>query len=199
MLFTKPLEQGGEMYLRAVAVDAQGALYVAGAFHIELDFDPGPGTDVRRPKGYMDAFVSKFDPQGSYQWARTWGSSTDTSGFAAKDDLAGITLDPCGSPLVVGSAPGSFDIDPGPGEDMRPAGAYLSKLDASGSLLWARSWASPGTYADPTEMAAVTAPPGRPLFISGMFNGKVDFGLGGAVDIRTSAGQQDAVLMRLER
>lgn len=36
------------------------------------------------------------------------------------------------------------------------------------------------------------------LWVAGIFNGQVDLGLSGAKGVRTSAGQQDAVLMRLD-
>jgi hypothetical protein len=198
LVFAKRLEQGGEIYLRAATVDEQGSLYVAGAFHLATDFDPGPAMDLRTPIGFTDQFVSKFDSQGNYAWTRTWSTSGDTGLFALGDDLEAIAVDGCGDVLVGGFATGSIDIDPGPAVDTRSAGAFLLELDKGGSLLWAMDWASPQTGYDPTTIASIAAPPGGPIWVSGMFNGTVDFGLGGEKNLLTSVGQQDAVLMRLD-
>ena len=44
----------------AVAVDGAGSVYIAGVFVGTVDFDPGPGTQVRNHAGWSDVFVLKL-------------------------------------------------------------------------------------------------------------------------------------------
>jgi len=60
-----------------VALDNQGFVYVSGMFNSEsVDFDPGEGSDIHENNGTgggYDCFLSKFDINGNFQWAVTWG------------------------------------------------------------------------------------------------------------------------------
>lgn len=60
----------------SVAIDIFGCVYVTGEFGDRTaDFDPGPGVDNHTSNGDGDAFLSKFDSNGIFVWARTWGGS----------------------------------------------------------------------------------------------------------------------------
>ena len=41
--------------------------------NVDIDFDPGTQIDLHSSQGMQDAFVSKFDSDGNFQWAKTWG------------------------------------------------------------------------------------------------------------------------------
>lgn len=61
---------------QSVAFDSTGALYVSGSFQRTADFDPGEGeeslTAVGSDSNPKDKFISKFDAQGEFQWARQY-------------------------------------------------------------------------------------------------------------------------------
>jgi hypothetical protein len=59
----------------AIAFDPTGSLYITGEFCDRVDFDPGSGTDWHESTGYNDIFLSKFDLDGNFKWAHTWGGS----------------------------------------------------------------------------------------------------------------------------
>ena len=93
-----------------IAVDLSGNVYTTGRFWNTVDFDPGTGVDNHTSGGQVDAFLSKLDSSGNFQWARTWGGSEGDNG-------AGVAVDQSGNPYVTGCFTGYVDLDPGSGSD----------------------------------------------------------------------------------
>jgi len=151
---------------RSVAVDGLGNLYVAGWFGgVDIDLDPGGGTDLRSSNGEGDCFLSKFDSSGLYQWALAWGGSDD-------DDCYGVDTDELGNIVVAGSFESdTVDFDPGPGSDPHMTNGYedafFSKFDSSGNFLLARTWGS-GDY---DEAICVAAAESGDIFVCGYYEG----------------------------
>jgi len=63
-----------------IAFDGGANIYVTGEFCGPVDFDPGSGRDWHTSTGYNDTFLSKFDLDGNFIWARTWGGYNPTRG-----------------------------------------------------------------------------------------------------------------------
>src|ERR1051326_8671813 len=61
---------------KAIATDAAGNIYSCGFFLGTVDFDPGPGTFTLNSAGMEDVFVTKWDPSGNFQWARSFGGTS---------------------------------------------------------------------------------------------------------------------------
>lgn len=125
-----------------LAVDAAGNVYAVGVFQGTIDFDPGPGTYDLTGGGGLDVFVLKLDTAGDFVWARRWGGS-------GSDTAQHIAVDGAGSVHTAGSFSNVVDFDPGPSRfdliALPPAAdAFVSKLDAAGNLVWARTFAGPG-------------------------------------------------------
>ena len=63
-----------------MAVDSNGNIYVNGRFENTMfdtvDFDPGTEVDTRTGYGM---YLSKFDSNGDFLWARTWGADPDSN------------------------------------------------------------------------------------------------------------------------
>jgi hypothetical protein len=57
--------------------DGFGNVFVTGGFEESVDFDPGPGSDVRNTNGFEDAYLTIFNTDGNYMMARTWGGNDD--------------------------------------------------------------------------------------------------------------------------
>jgi hypothetical protein len=64
-----------------VCFDGDNAIYVTGSFCGKVDFDPGDGRDWHYSNGYNDSFISKFDLNGNFKWARSWGGYNLTIPF----------------------------------------------------------------------------------------------------------------------
>ena len=74
-----------------VAVDAQGNSYVAGGFAGTVNFSTNPASPDYHTShnGTIDASLSKFGPDGSFLWARTWGGgSVSSSGTFGRDTVS---------------------------------------------------------------------------------------------------------------
>ncbi|MFH1676543.1 MAG: hypothetical protein ABIC40_05915, partial [bacterium] len=113
-----------------VAGDDSGNIYVTGRFWDIVDFDPGGEIDERTSAGGYDAFVSKFDMTGAYQWADTWGGTSSEEGN-------GITLFGSLNFYVVGDFGDSVDFDPSLSEDFHVSNGstdvFLSKFKLDGT------------------------------------------------------------------
>jgi hypothetical protein len=185
-----------------VAADSLGNVFVSGYFqsHVgPVDFDPGPGEDFHESYKLSDAFLSKFDGSGVFQWARTWG------GFGHENGN-GVAVDPNGNVLVTGDFYWTVDFDPGSGVDNHDAisgtDIYLSKFDTSGAFQWARTW---GAVFDPDDEwdtlddgHGVTADSSGNIYVTGLFGGACDFDPGSGVDFHKSNGSYDAFLSKFD-
>ena len=108
-----------------VNVDGWGNIYVPGWFEKTVDFNPGSAIDNRTSNGGSDAFLSRFDSNGTLVWAGTWGGSGD-------DRIYNLASDGWGNLYAGGSFASSVDFDPDSGADNHTAvgspGAFVSKF-----------------------------------------------------------------------
>ena len=78
----------------SLAIDGAGNRYVVGIFNTALDFNPSVGLDAKTPTGNQDAFVTRFNADGSYGWTQTIdsapGGTTFPYGVAVSPD--GLTV-----------------------------------------------------------------------------------------------------------
>ncbi len=125
--------------------DGSSNVYVVGGFYKTVDFDPGPTTDNHISKGDRDAFMSKFDSNGTWLWTKTWGSSNDDRANSVA--VYGTNV------YVVGCFLDTVDFNPTGGDPhTAPRGtngfpandAYLCKYDVNGDFKWARTWGGNG-------------------------------------------------------
>ena len=107
----------------AVAVDSNGNIYVVG-------YNGGTFPGQIR-SGMWDAFVRKFDRDGTEVWTRQFGTKFD-------DQATGVAVDSQGNSYVVGWTNGAL-----PGQTNRgPADAFLRSYDSTGSERWTREFGS---------------------------------------------------------
>lgn len=116
-----------------IAVDAAGNVYVVGSFSGTMDADPAPDREalLHSADGSPDAFLAKYDAAGALVWARQMGG-------AGWDIAYGVAVDGSGNVHVTGSYEGAAQFgdvslsSTGSAED-----AFVTKLDANGTFLWA--------------------------------------------------------------
>ena len=177
-------------YGNSVAVDGSGNVYTTGFFGGTVDFDPGPGTTNLTSVGGKDIFVSKLDASGSFVWARSLGGTSDDTGYW-------LAVDGSGNVYTTGIFQGTVDFDPGPGTtNLTSAGSndiFVSKLDASGSFVWAVRMG--GTGNDVGFSVAVDG--SGNVYTTGFFVGTVDFDPGTGTTNLTSAGGGDIFVSKL--
>lgn len=168
----------------SIAVDGTGNVYTTGSFSDTADFDPGPGTFNLSPASIhtFDIFVSKFDPEGNFVWAKQLG------GFGADYSFA-IAVDGAGNAYTTGQFYGVADFDPGPTTYNLGVGGhtgvFVSKLDTAGNFVWAKQLGAGASYCIGDSIAVDTA---GNVYAAGTFSGTADFDPGpGAFSMTANA------------
>lgn len=157
----------------AIATDAAGNIYTCGRFSGTADFDPGPAVYPLTANSAADIFVMKQDAAGQLLWARHMGGASPS---ADVNQAVSIAVDVTGNVYTTGIYAGTADFDPGPGVANLTYGggwsdAFISKLDASGNYVWAKSYSGPG---DESGSEIVLDESGN-IYTYGTFTGTVDF------------------------
>jgi hypothetical protein len=174
-----------------IAIDNSNGVYVTGWFNgTSVDFDPGPGEDLHDSNGGIDAFLIKFDANGTFVWGHNWGGNGSDYGY-------GVALDDDGNAYVVGYFYGTVDFDPGDGVEEHtsdsPTDMYLSSFDAEGNFRWVRIWGCSGGDAFEMVRDLVTDNIGH-VYLVGEYGGVTDFDPGPEVDEHEHFGHGDVFL-----
>ena len=182
-------------YPMDIAIDEFGDIFVCGSFNGTVDFNPGFGSATHTSRGGTDAFLVKFDANGTFQWVITFGGGSSTN---ALDGADGIVMDPIGDYLyLVGSFEGSFiDVNPlGTAVYQHSTGdqnMFLIKYNSNtGQHIWSQNMGS-GTLDDYARDVAVDIQSN--VYISGFFSGSCDFAPGVSGGVLTSAGGKDGFI-----
>lgn len=174
-----------------VAVDEAGNSYYTGQFYDVVDFDPGPATFNLTSGGNFDAFMLKLDPAGNFVWARKFSGAFNLRGVA-------LRIDDFGSVISTGYFQGPADFDPGAGVFTMNTGTdfdvYVSKLDANGSFIWAKTLSGPGVSDNPRDLVVDS---NNDIYITGDFGATVDFDPGPGTYNIPCAGIRDIFLLKL--
>jgi len=186
MQWTKTVSGSGAQNILSIATDVQGNIYSTGWHTGSTDFDPGIGVSTLTSNGSSDIFVTKFDANGNFVWARNYGST-------AADEGISINLAIDGSIYVTGHyqstvgfgstnlvSQGSFDC-------------FALKLDSSGNVMWARSFGGAST----DFSSSITSDQAGNVYVGGTFGGTVDFDPGPGVLSLTSSGSTDIFICKL--
>jgi len=178
-------------YGLSIATDNAGNIYSTGYFSGTADFDPGTGTFDLISAGSTDVFVSKLDASGNFLWAKAIGGSGGDGGNS-------ISTDSAGNLYITGYFNATADFDPGAGTvTYTSAGdgdVFITKLDASGNLLWAKAIGGTG---NDWGISIATDIAGK-VYTTGHFYGTADFDPGAGILNLTSAGNIDVFVSKLD-
>jgi hypothetical protein len=128
----------------------------------------------------------------NYQWGHALGAATG-------DDIGNaVAVDVYGSVINMGTFSSLTDFDPGPGTFTIAAPAYvavyITKSDANGNLLWAKSiGTSHGVFG-----YALTLDVAGNIYLGGTFQGPTDFDPGAGTYSLTTNGNTDAFIVKLD-
>jgi hypothetical protein len=162
-----------------ISIDAAGNVYTTGYFTGTADFDPNAGVSYldSGSAGSEGIFVTKLDAAGNLVWAEAVGDAGTARGN-------GISIDAAGNLYTIGSFEGTagtnyFDV---------------AKLTAEGHMLWTRQMGGNNTEINGTGISTDTA---GNVYITGNFEGTVDFDPDTGVSNLTSAGHTDVFVTKL--
>jgi hypothetical protein len=174
-----------------IVIDQQGNVVVAGSFRMTADLDPGAGTVSVTSAGFDDAYVVRFDSSGQYQWSATFGNT-------GSDIANTVDVDANGNIILAGFFQNSIDADPGPGTALLTTtgnvGGYVIKINSSGAFVFGD--VLNGTNNNSPRQLKVHS--NGHILVAGSFNGTCDFDPTAGLNNITSAGSDDAYLLRLD-
>jgi hypothetical protein len=174
----------------AIAINSLGEVYTAGSFSGTVNFDPGTGIDQHSTNGSTDVYLSKFNSNGDYQWALTWGGSSG-------DYAEGVAVSYSDDVYVAGNYYNTVDFDPGLGTDNHSSNGamdiFLTKFNSTGSYEWTLTWGSNTT--DDVHMMTIR---GGNVFATGHFGNSMDFDPTLGVDMRTAVAGSDIYLIKVD-
>ncbi|MDC0742968.1 hypothetical protein [Polyangium mundeleinium] len=172
--WSKGLPGMNPQYVRAVAVDREGHVVIAGSFYDSIDL----GDGRRESAGDTDVFVAKFTEAGTLlHGLRFGGSRHDTA-----PDLA---LDVEGNAFLAGLFRGELDLRDAPLSATEPS-LYLAKLDPQGRTLFARG------FQGSTHRPLLAVDASGELRLGGGFRGTLHLG-----DVPLEASGDDVFLAKL--
>jgi hypothetical protein len=174
-----------------LAVSSAGNVFVAGSFRGIVDFDPSSKTNYvyGGPSVSGNGFVLKLNTDGKFGWVSPFVGQSN--GYSAAQSLA---LDSSGNVIVGGYYGGSVDFKPGFGTTTLPiiGGGFITKLNSSGGLVWARALESTSS----TLVKGLAVDSAGRIYATGSFYGTVDFNPGAGTYNRTTIGGSDIFVVQ---
>ncbi|MGZ4047828.1 MAG: SBBP repeat-containing protein, partial [Bacteroidia bacterium] len=184
-----------DSYGQYVTTDASGNVFITGNFYGTIDFDPGPGVfNLSAIGSDLDIFIVKLDVSGNFVWAKRLGGGEN-------DYVSAIAADAAGNVYTTGYFFGTSDFDPGPSlVNLTATGGsltsdvFISKLDASGNYVWAKSFGGNGN----DQGKSIAIDPSGNVFTTGYFWLTADFDPGAGIMNLGSVGSEDVFISKLD-
>ncbi|WP_437960611.1 SBBP repeat-containing protein [Sorangium sp. So ce119] len=156
LAWTTAFKQTGDVHLMDIASDADGNMFVTGAFLDTITI----GGDTLSSASTTDILLLKLSPTGEPLWSKKFGDSYP-------DEPWTLAVDFKGNPILSGISDSGIDFGDGP----LPAGPFIAKLDASGKRIWTKGPEGGG-------ISAVAIDANDDVIVAGSFSRPIDFGSG---------------------
>ncbi|HNW90219.1 MAG TPA: SBBP repeat-containing protein [Bacteroidales bacterium] len=180
-----PLDEIGT----SIKIDNANNIYLGGYFQNTADFDPGVGVANLTSTGNMDVFIAKYNANGDFINAKSFGGASDDVGYS-------ISIDAAGNTFVSGYFSGTADFDPGAGTATLVSGTgftngFIGKYDGSGNYLWAGVLGrNNSNSAFPQRGNSIKTDNAGNIYVTGFYRALVDFDPGpGLAELYAPSGQ----------
>lgn len=156
-----------------IKTDAANNIYISGNFNkYETDFDPGSGTFKMTPYKDGATFLLKLNKNGDFRWAIQPGGTSNSGNFGLKRPM---TIDSKGNIFLAYSFWETEKFYPTDskqsltsyGED----DLFIEKIDSTGKLVWVKQIGG----GQSENLFDIQSDPSDNIYITGLFNGDVDF------------------------
>jgi hypothetical protein len=162
---------GGEEtdYGRAITLSSNGDVYVTGFYSETVDFDPGAGVMnySATTMQYYDVFITKYDMNGAFIWAKSIGGP-------GMEDSFDIVCDQNDDIYIAGFFEATADFNPGSANEIAISNGgydvFILKLNDNGQLVWNRTIG--GVENDIARAVAVDL--NNNIVIAGLFSETMD-------------------------
>lgn len=174
-----------------LAVDPAGHVTVVGSFDKSITFGPADATQ-HISLGESDVYITRFDPSGKFEWARTYGAEKE-------DGASGIGVDKSGNVVVTGWFQGTVDFGKGMlTSNGQNKDVFALKLDPNGGVVWAQSF---GDHDHDQGRAVAIDSKGNPI-LAGLYRFALAFSKPPVESMHAPtdlAPKPDAFVIKLER
>lgn len=156
----------------SIGVDELGNVYVLGYLYETVDFDPNLGEELLTSQGGSDTFLLQLDSAGDFLNVYSYGG--------LDLDLAlDLSVKSSSELFISGYFAGTADLDPRPDEEYiatatgQGFAGYTMQIDGTGAITNVSS-----TEGGNTSVYAITYDANNNMYITGNFNGTVNFAPG---------------------
>jgi len=179
----------GTAGIRASTTDAAGNTYVVGGFLGTAQFG---GSTFTSPANSSegDGFLAKLDAQGAVVWAR------QIAGIRT-EFVNAVAVDAAGNVTIAGTLQHATTFDATTtlqGASILSNDLFVARYDASGALLWARSYGGPLDNVDTMTASGVAVDAAGNSYVAGGLKGEATVG---TTVVRNTASRQVPVLLKL--
>ncbi|NOQ71203.1 MAG: T9SS type A sorting domain-containing protein [Crocinitomix sp.] len=168
-LWAKILSGSEGVITDGMTTDVDGNIYIIGNFSDTIFFNMLEVVDTATAvSSHTDAFITKYEADGSYAWGRTYGGAGGESAYGIQSDGADLLY-------ISGGFSGTTDLDPNETTATYSSegysDAYILKLNTDGIYIWSDAFGGEGT-----DLSYEVYPDGNGNIISiGSFMFDVDF------------------------
>lgn len=182
-----------------IVLDKKGNVFITGSFQTTyMDLDPHLGiqaysTTVTESDNNDDAFLVKYDQNGTYLWSTAIQSpDTDTGQSVAVDEKGNSYL--CGSfsgeSTNFSSGSGSISLT-----SLGETDIFLSKYNPDGNLLWAKNMGS----SESEQANDIKLDNDTNIYVTGVYRGTADMDPGENETTISSRGNFDCFLAKYDK
>lgn len=170
-------------FLRDIATDEDGNIYVSGKNAGNADVDPGPGIED------VSSYVAKYNSNYDLVWA---------ANFLGAGDVFGVSVTPNGDVYACGEFSTEADFDPGLGvyalTPQEIKDGFVVKLNDDGLFQWA--FALESTYT--SRLRGICTDDVGSVYVGGTFSGDVDVDPSGAEEVYSGNLSSNGVLAKYD-
>lgn len=181
-----------EQYIFSITFDNENNLYAAIYFAGTVDFDSSENIDNRTAVGSYDVAIVKYSATGDYLWTKIINGNDYLAPYK-------ITTDENNMIYIAGGFRNTIDFDPGVGIDNHTANSntdiFVTKLTENGEYQWTKTM---GGTSNEYAYSVDISPNQNYLYLTGSFQGTVDFDFTGNTEIYTSNGDRDTYITKMD-
>jgi hypothetical protein len=178
-----PSDNDAEVYLAGIGFDTSDNMYLAGSFQgtqqDPINFGSIAGATDNKTTNASDAFVTRVNADGSYGWTRTTVSPNDGLSSAQAQEM---TVTPTGTVDLAGGFGGTVNFAGSTGTDNQTdtsgnSSGFVMQVNANSSYGWTRTMnpINNGSNYYTPNLSGITADPVGNVYVSGSFQGTVNF------------------------